>query len=143
MSDFKLNKLNVTIKEVSFGNKKLTKPIFNQIEFGDCFNDQIDFTGDAIIGYVKDKDSRYLLWVTNGKLRRTGLTQYRELKTDIERASLEKAEWFLRKTKLKHDMADDYRDRLSEGLEEPERYVELVKKTKVFLDSLIDKQIYL
>jgi hypothetical protein len=145
MIDYKLNPLNVTIKEVAIGNKKLTKSIFNQIEFGDCMTEEMDFAGDAIIGYVKEKDHRYLLWVINDKLRRTGLTKYAELKKDFERASLDKAEWFLRKTKLKHSMSDDYRDRLSEGLEfeERERYTMLVQKAKDFLTSLNDKQIYL
>lgn len=144
MSDFTLIPLNVSINQVSIGNKKLTKSIFNQIEFADCFNKEMDFVGDAILGYVKEKDSRFLLWVINGKLRRTSLTnKYRDLQENVEWASLEKTEWFLRKTKLKHSMSDGYRDQLSEGLEEHEKYINLVKKTNEFLNILTDKQIYL
>lgn len=145
MSDFTLNPLNVTINQVSLGNKKLTKSIFNQIEFRDCMNSEMDFAGDKIIGYVKEKDQRYLLWVVDGKLRKTGLKKYADLKENIDWASLEKTEWFLIKTKLKHSMSDDYRDSLSEGLEfeERERYVMLIRKVKDFLGSLNDMQIYL
>ncbi len=76
MLDFTLLSLNVTINQVSIGNKKLTKTIFNQIEFRDFFDENIDFIGDAIIGYVKDKDNRFLLWVKEGKLRKTNLNKY-------------------------------------------------------------------
>jgi hypothetical protein len=143
MSDFTLNPLNVTINQVSLGNKKLTKSIFYQIEFGDCFTEEMDFSGDAVIGYVKEKDGRYLLWVVNGKLRKRGLTDYRALQIDIERASYDKALWFLNKTRLKYKVADDNRVKLSAWLEDTERYTVLVNKVKAFLETLNDKQIYL
>lgn len=143
MSDYTLNPLNVTISQVSIGNKKLTKSIFNQIELGDYFTENMDFAGDAVIGYVKEKDTRYLLWTVNGKLRKRGLTDYKALQVDVERASYDKTVWFLRKTKLKYTVADDVRDKLSAWLEDTEKYVLLVNKVKAFLESLNDKQIYL
>jgi hypothetical protein len=76
MLDFTLHPQNVTINQVSIGKKKLTKSIFNQIESQDCFNQSLDFIGNVIIGYVKDKDSRYLVWVFEGKLRKTNLKEY-------------------------------------------------------------------
>lgn len=143
MSGLDLTKFNVTITQVSLANKKLTKSIFNQIEYSNCFDEEMNFIGDPVYGYVKDKDNRYLLWTTGGKLRRTALTKYYDLKTNVENASLENAEWFLRNTRLEHEMNDDYRDRLSEGLKDHKRYIELVSKTKDFLKGLVDKQIYL
>ena len=147
MSDFNLNPLNVTINQVSLGNKKLTKSIFNQIEFRDCFTGEMDFSGDVIIGYVKEyvkeKDTRYLLWTVNGKLRKRGLADYKALQIDTERASYDKTLWFLRKTRLKYKVADDNRVKLSAWLEDTEKYSMLVNKVKAFLESLNDKQIYL
>jgi len=143
MSDFSLNPLNVTINQVSLGNKKLTKSIFNQIEFGDCFTEEMNFAGDAIIGYVKEKDTRYLLWVVNGKLRKRGLTDYRALQIDTEKVSYDKTLWFLNKARLKYKVADDNRVKLSAWLEDTERYITLVNKVKTFLETLTDKQIYI
>lgn len=143
MSGLDLTQFNVTITHVSIANKKLTKSIFNQIEYGNCFDEEMNFIGDPVYGYVKDKDYRYLLWTIGGKLRRTGLTKYYDLKTNVENASLESTEWFLRNTKLEYEMYDDYRDRLSEGLKDHKRYIELVTKSKDFLKGLVDKQIYL
>jgi len=135
--------LKATLTQVSIDNKKLTKSIFNQIEYGDCFDHEMNFIGDPVYGYVKDKDYRYLLWTIGGKLRRTSLSRYYELKASVENASLEKTEWFLKKTRLEYEMYDEYRDRLSEGIEDHKRYLELVAKAKEFLKGLIDKQIYL
>lgn len=55
MSDFSLNPLNVTINQVSLGNKKLTKSIFNQIEFGDCFNEEMALPGMQSLAMSKKK----------------------------------------------------------------------------------------
>jgi hypothetical protein len=143
MNTIVLNPLNVTINQVSLGKKKLTKSIFNQVEFADCFGKDINFRGQSIIGDVKDKGSRYLLWVTEGKIRKTGLTKYQDLRSAIEFSSLKNTEWFLIKTHLKYSASDEYGDKLSEGLEEPERYIQLVSKVKVFFDTLIDKQIFI
>jgi hypothetical protein len=143
MSEYNLNPLNVTIKEVSIGNKKLTKSIFNQIEPESCFDENLDFTGENIIGYVKDKNDRFLLWVKNGKLRRSKLTDYYKLRDSTEYVSLDATTWFLRKTKTKFTESDDYRDRLSEGLEDEGRYVEMVKKAQAFLNTLVDKQVFI
>jgi hypothetical protein len=143
MNTIILNPLNVTINQVSLGKKKLTKSIFNHVEFADCFDKDINFRGESIIGYVKDKGSRYLLWVTEGKIRKTGLTKYQDLRSAIEFSSLKNTEWFLIKTSLKYSASDDYGDKLSEGLEEPERYTQLVSKAKDFLGTLTDKQIFI
>ncbi len=143
MSEYNLNPLNLTIKEVSIGSKKLTKSIFNQIEPESCFDENIDFVGENIIGYIKDKNDRFLLWVKDGKLRKSRLTNYYKLKTDVERASLDATSWFLRKTKLEFDEYDDLRDSLSLGLANYSAYIELVKKAHAFLDTLVDKQVYL
>lgn len=97
MLDYKLNPLNVTIREVLIGNKKLTKSIFNQIESRGCFNNAIEFIGDDIIGYVKVLNDRYLLWTKDGKLRKSRLNDYYNLNEDIERASIKKQLGFYKK----------------------------------------------
>lgn len=143
MLDFTLHPQNVTINQVSIGKKKLTKSIFNQIESQDCFNQSLDFIGNVIIGYVKDKDSRYLVWVFEGKLRKTNLKEYYLLSRNPEYIKHHEAEWFLNKLRLEYNFEDHYPDTLSQGLEEPERYKEMVNKVKDFLHTLADKQIYL
>lgn len=143
MLDFTLLPLNVTINQVSIGNKKLTKTIFNQIEFRDLFDENIDFIGDSIIGYVKDKDNRFLLWVTEGKLRKTNLNKYYLLRYDPGISKIRETEWFLNKVRLKFDLEENYHNKFMECLEKPERYQELIDKVKKFLEGLVDRQIYL
>ncbi|MGE8425616.1 MAG: hypothetical protein ACN6PI_22465 [Sphingobacterium siyangense] len=143
MLDFTLLSLNVTINQVSIGNKKLTKTIFNQIEFRDFFDENIDFIGDSIIGYVKDKDNRFLLWVKEGKLRKTNLNKYYLLRYDPGISKIQETEWFLNKVRLKFDLEENYHNKLLECLEHPERYKELIDKVKKFLEGLVDRQIYL
>lgn len=143
MLDFTIHPLNIAINQVSIGNKKLTKSIFNQIEGRDCFDEKLDFMGEAIIGYVKDKDNRYLLWVIDGKLRKTNLKGYYSLSRNPEYTKFHDAEWFLNKVRLEYHFEDRYRDTLSQALEQTERYREMVNKAKDFLDTLSDKQIYL
>jgi hypothetical protein len=143
MSEYNINPLNVTIKEVSLGNKKLTKSIFNQIEPESCFDENIDFIGENIIGYVKDKNDRFLLWIKSGKLRKSKLTDYYKLRISTEYVSLDETTWFLRKTKTKFTESDDFRDKLSEGLDDESRYIDMVKKAQDFLNTLVDKQVYI
>jgi len=143
MLEFTIHPLNIAINQVSIGNKKLTKSIFNQIEGLDCFDENLDFRGDTIIGYVKDKDNRYLLWLVDGKLKKTNLKGYYLLGRNPEYSKFHEVEWFLNKVHLGYCFENRYSDRLSEALEQPERYKEIVDKAKDFLDTLVDKQIYL
>ncbi|HAE66501.1 hypothetical protein [Sphingobacterium multivorum] len=143
MLDFTLQSLNITINQVSIGNKKLTKTIFNQIEFRDPFDENIDFIGDSIIGYVKDKDSRFLLWVKEGKLRKTNLNKYYLLRYDPGISKIGETEWFLNKVSIKFDLEENYHNKFLECLEQPERYKELIDKVKKFLEGLVDRQIFL
>ncbi|MBB1643616.1 hypothetical protein [Sphingobacterium sp. UME9] len=144
MKNLDLTQLKVTITQVSVANKKLTKSIFNQIEYDDCFDQEMNFIGDPIYGYVKGTDSRYLLWTIDGRLRRTRLRKYYNLKSDIEYASIEDTEWFLRKVGLAYEIDDSHRvHRLSVSIEDHKTYTELVDNAKEFLNGLIDKQIYL
>lgn len=143
MLDFTLQPLNVTINQVSIGNKKLTKTIFNQIEVRDCFDENIDFIGDVIIGYIKDKEIRYLLWIIDGKLRKSNLKRYYSLWNNPDFAPFHEIEWFLDKVRLKCDFEGQHGDSLSGALEHPQRYSELVEKVKEFLGTLVDRQIYI
>jgi len=143
MLDFTLQPLNITINQVSIGNKKLTKTIFNQIEVRDCFDENLDFIGDTIIGYVKEKDIRYLLWVIEGKLRKSNLKRYYLLWSNPDFAPFHETEWFLDKVQLKHNFEGQHGDTLSRALQHPKRYSELVDKAKEFLGTLVDRQIYI
>jgi len=135
---------NVTIKQVVVGNKKLTKSVFSQIENVPCFNENIDFIGDNVIGYIKDKNDKFLLWVKNNKLRKTSLTSYYKLTPYIESSFIEDIEWFLKKTGLNYEMNSiHYRNKASENIDDKERYINLVRKVRAFLNELIDKQIFL
>lgn len=143
MVDYKLTQLNVTVREVVVGNKRLTKTMFNQIEHESCFNEYMDFIGDLIIGYTKDKDDRFLLWVNKGKLRKTKLTPYHKLRKSADYAKLREVSWFLQKGKIEFEGLDKNEETVSETVADPKRYEALVDKVRSFLDSLVDQQIFL
>ncbi|MGF7028263.1 hypothetical protein [Sphingobacterium multivorum] len=145
MSEFILHPLNITINQMSIGNKKLTKTIFNQIEEENYFTRSLDFKGDAIIGYINDRNNRYLLWSKNGKLRKTNITLYYKLERDPSYAELNRVEWFLKKVGIKYsvDQSDRYDIKIHHVLENTQLYSELVDKADSFLQELTDKQIYL
>lgn len=143
MVDYKLTQLNVTIREVAIGNKRLTKTIFNQIEFETCFNEDMDFVGESIIGYVKDNSERFLLWVKEGKLRRSNLTPYYKLPKDATYAFINNVSWFLRKCKIEFDGIDDNNESVFNTVTDFEDYENLVAKNRKFLDSLVDQQVFL
>ncbi len=143
MVDYKLTQLSVTIREVVIGNKRLTKSVFNQIEHESCFNEYMDFMGNLIIGYTKDKDDRFLLWANKGKLRKTKLSPYYRLAKSAVYAKLYEVSWFLKKGKIEFEGLDEDRKTVSETVVDPKRYEALVDKVRSFLDSLVDQQIFL
>ncbi|GGC44749.1 hypothetical protein GCM10011386_41280 [Parapedobacter defluvii] len=143
MVDYKLTQLNVTVREVVVGNKRLTKTMFNQIEHESCFNEKMDFIGDLIIGYTKDKDDRFLLWVNKGKLRKTKLTPYYKLSRSADYTKLYEVSWFLKKGKIEFEGLDKGEQAVSETVADPKLYEALVDKVRSFLDSLVDQQIFL
>ncbi|MGJ1366774.1 hypothetical protein [Sphingobacterium spiritivorum] len=145
MSEFTLQPLNITINQVSIGNKKLTKTIFNQIEEKGCFTRDLDFVGDTIIGYINDRNNRYLLWSKNGKLRRTNISLYYKLERDPSCAELHHVEWFLKKVGIKYyvDQSERYDIRINHVLEDTKLYSDMVDKANSFLRELTDRQIYL
>lgn len=143
MVDYEFTQLNVTIREVRLGNKRLTKTVFNQVESESCFNKDMDFVGDTIIGYIRDKDDKVLLWVNDGKLRKSRLTPYYLLPKEANYAALSKVDWFLRKCKINFDETDDNKATVSLTTTDPKLYEALVKKVRNFLNALVDKQIFL
>lgn len=143
MNGLEVAQLNATITQLSLANKKLTRSIFSQIEYAECFDAEMNFIGDPVYGYIRDKDSRYLLWTTGGKFRRIGLTRYYELKNNIARVPLENVKWFLYKIKMEYDVEDNWSEILSESIINHQRYLAMVNKVKEFLKGLVDKQIYL
>ena len=135
----------IEIKTLSLGGKKLTKSIFIQIEFKDCFNEVLDFNGTEYYGYVKDKDNRVLIWNLDGKLKKTSLSQYSNLRRINDFYTHQDIEWFLRKCKIKHDAYDDERKRFKIDLdaEAQDIYNKLVDKVKQFISEILDHQIYI
>lgn len=117
--------------------------MFNQIEHESCFNEKMDFIGDLIIGYTKDKNERSLLWVNKGKLRKVKLAPYHKLSRSADYAKLYEVSRFLRKDKIEFEGLDKGEQKVSETVADPKLYTALVDKVRSFLDSLVDQQIFL
>ena len=70
--DLKIKTVDVQIKVVTVDGKKMTKSVFTQILYSPCFDKEGLFKGDEILGFVK-QDTKWLIWVQNGLLRKTEL----------------------------------------------------------------------
>ncbi|MFB2119903.1 hypothetical protein [Parapedobacter sp. 2B3] len=103
----------------------------------------MDFVGDVIIGYTKDSDGKFLLWVKDGKLRRSSLTPYYKLPKDANYAALHKVSWFLKRCGINFEGLDDSKETVSNTVADPKQYECLVDKVRKFLESLVDMQIFL
>lgn len=72
--ELKISTVTVKIQVVTIDGKRMSKAVFNQINFEDAFNECMNFDGDQILGYVKNEHFDYLLWTWNGQLFKTPLT---------------------------------------------------------------------
>ncbi len=70
--DLKIRTVGVQINIVTVDGKKMTKSVFSQILYSPCFGSSGIFKGDEILGFVQ-LDSRWLIWVKDGLLRKTEL----------------------------------------------------------------------
>lgn len=70
--DLKIRTVGVQINIVTVDGKKMTKSVFSQILYSPCFDSSGVFKGDEILGFVQ-LDSRWLIWVKDGLLRKTEL----------------------------------------------------------------------
>ena len=68
--ELKILTATVTIQLVTVDGKRMTKAVFNQIEYGIAFDSEFKFIAQSILGYVKDSGDKYLLFTENGKLRK-------------------------------------------------------------------------
>lgn len=141
MEQYNIKPINVSIRTLTIDNKKLTRSIFNQVEWRRCFDENMDFIGDHIYGYVKEKANRYLVWVHEGKLRRYNLSDYYKIKKNASDASFENTNWFCYQTKIEFTYDDEYQP--SDWIKDKEKYNMLAGKVHSFLEGLWEKQIYL
>ncbi|EHQ29793.1 hypothetical protein [Mucilaginibacter paludis] len=144
METIKLDPLKAEIKTLVLGGKKLTKSIFRQIEFRDCVDERMNFTGDKCFGYVKDGEHRFVLWLYNGNLRKMGLSPYMRLKElEYDSTTLD-IELFVFKCKLGYYATEErggYTIEFKEG--ERQKYNELVVKVKKLISEVMENQIFL
>jgi hypothetical protein len=139
--------LDAEIRFLSLKGKKLTKSIFNQIEWRNCFDKDLSFVGEKYFGYVNEKDKRTLVWSDSGKLRKTNLTEYSRLGrinlthnyTHID------IEWFLRRHAIAHDAYDDDKHRLRIDIkdEDIKQFKILTDKIDKFVSEVMEHQLYI
>ncbi len=73
--DLKIKTVGVQLNVVTVDGKKMTKSVFSQILYAPCFDKEGLFKGDEILGFVK-QDTRWLIWVKDGLLRKTELEKF-------------------------------------------------------------------
>jgi hypothetical protein len=137
--------LNIEIKTITMGERKLTKSIFNQLEHKDCFNGTMDFIGEKLYGYVKIQNERFILWNERGKLKKTSITKYFNLiKVNFDQRNQDVASWFLNKCNIEPAESEDYRDtELRLDYNGALEYNSLIAKVKAFTSIVLDSQIFI
>jgi hypothetical protein len=60
----------IKIKTLTVGGRRMTKSVFNQVISLSPFDSELTFTGDKVIGYVYEQQSRWLLFIKDGQLRK-------------------------------------------------------------------------
>ena len=136
--------LGVELKTITLNGKKLTKSIFNQIEFKDCFDHNMDFIGDGLFGYIKDKNQRYLIWSYAGKLKKTNLTDYSKLYELRDTHTSTDIIWFLKKGAIHFDDYDNGGSfRIDFDNVTLEKYNMLVTKVKAFISDILNQQLFI
>jgi len=145
MDQISITPLGLEIKTIVLGNKKLTKSIFNQIEYKDCFDSHLNFIGTEYFGYVNDIEDRVLLWNDNGKLKKTELDKYINLRTIDNLDIPNNLDWILKKCVIKFDLHDNFRGKykIQLGLKEIKYYNNLVDRARSFINKVLDHQIYI
>lgn len=136
MNRFKISSENVTIKFLQINGKKLTRSIYTQIENKRFFNKEVAFIGDEVLGYVRDKTDKVLIWSQQGMLRKTILTPYFKLRKSSPYLSAENAEWFFLLAEIKYTLFDD--GNFNEIVNDVTDYDQKVEKVKAFLDHISD-----
>lgn len=138
MEEIKILPLNVAIKVVTIDGKKMTKSMFNQIEQRFFFDKEINFKGDGLIGFIKEKTHRYLLWTQNGILRRTNLSPYYNLKKSNRYILLTDVAWFCRLIRIDCNWSDDPRATLDDCVNDLKEYDKKIDRVFNFLNKIDD-----
>jgi hypothetical protein len=73
--DLKIKTVGVQLNVITVDGKKMTKSVFSQIIKASCFDKEGFFKGDEVLGFVK-QDTRWLIWVKDGLLRKTELKHF-------------------------------------------------------------------
>jgi len=77
----------VKIKTITIGGRRMTKSVFNQILSLGAFDNEINFKGDKIIGFVKDTSEIKLLFIKDGEIRKCSLEYIMKLARLNERTT--------------------------------------------------------
>jgi len=98
MEKISIQTVPVTIRVMEVGGKRMTLSVFNQIQNGDFFSEEIaDENRDACyIGWVSHKGEKYILFNVNGSLKKDKFEYQRtdkSLKSRVESARLNFAHW--------------------------------------------------
>lgn len=148
-NDFRIRTASVNIKVMTVDEKRMTKSVFNQIEAGNPFNKDLEFCGDGLLGYVKDR-GKYLLWIKDGKLRRYNL-QNLQLIVTLERNTnltrdIENALWALH---IRYTSSAPYynlKNELEKALGDKrnfEKFKLIQTSAKEFLNHIADCQLFI
>ncbi|SDD66864.1 hypothetical protein [Pedobacter soli] len=134
----------IEIKTVQIDGKKLTKSLFGQLGEYECLDANVEFTGDQILGYCNYNNTKYLLWIKGGLLKKTNLDSYRKILATSQDTFVENIGWFLRLTKIEFYISLNSRGVVSDSIEDQVLLDEKIDKLKVFLRSIKpDMQIFL
>jgi hypothetical protein len=126
----------IEIKTVTIDGRKLTKSIFSQLGDYYCLNENLEFTGDNIIGYVNHNNVKYLLWVKNGLLKKTNLDSYRKVLGASSDTFAENISWFLRLTNIDYYIQAGAKGTLSDSIEDQDGFYQKVGKLRLFLNTI-------
>ena len=141
--NLKIQTSTISIRTLLFDSKKLTKSMFSQILHQNCFDKDVDFLGNQIFGFIKDKGHFYLVWEIGGMLRKTNITDYYRFQNINEYTSFD--EFFNRFCAIKDvELHNGRRDcSLFQSVKDNDRFDFLRQKINVFMDALKNQQIFI
>ena len=136
----------VSIQVITIDNKRMTKSIFNQIQKENCFDRNYYFLGNDILGYVFDKDQKWLLWVKHSELRKYSLKNIEQLsKVECKKDNNE----FYVETEYSRDrlklLGVYFHDKIGNKhyFSEDQDPVTKIKNAKSFLNQIENKQLFI
>ena len=125
----------IQIKTISVNGRKLTKSLFSQMESRDCIDAELGFKGDEILGFVSVSGKRFLLWISNGLLKKTDLEPYYKILLASSSTFFQNVRWFLRLTRIEFYEPIGSIGKLSD-LDDQDVFYEKVAKLRTFLHTI-------